>query len=929
MKLNADKIQLNQIYFRTPAFRSQKEQTGTTLPIEKETNLKNLPASPINIKTPVSYVSSGEIDVLGNIKAKSYKLSNGQKVIIVPKKGPTVVKTYVNVGSMNEPDHLRGISHYIEHNLFNGTEDLKAGEFFKKVNAMGASTNASTSFSTTDYYISSQLLKDNDLEQKIKMHADMLQNPTFAPDMLEKERGPVISEISMVMDDPQNAAINRAVRNLYQIETNSPDLIAGTVQNIQNVNRDDVVKYYETHYTPDNFTTVITGEVEPDEVMKLVSKYFNTQKTKTPSERKNEPLNLTKKAVRTEETSAKATASTTVMAFAGPENKNTKDKITIEVLMAILTGSQNSKIKKALEPLHIGIDAGIEKIGNRTNDRKALLFTLSCSPEKTEEAIKTIYKEIFDVQNGSITQKELDIAKKQMKTTLNDIAENSVFLNNVIGSSLLDNDRKYLEEYPQILKDLTLDDLKKAADKYFDLNRVSIATINPPPKTEAKPMVAFCGNYVKKEIFDKSDLKTYKLDNNMEITTVPNTTDNSVFTLTFKDKSPAAVKPAVAEVLAGMLNRGSVFKSKEKFFDEAEENGINIGFTASADGITVCAKSDAKDLEKALKLAKEVILAPNFSQEEFELVKNQLSEAVKNKAPSAGINAQAELFKHLPYSANQKEFLNSLTNVTLNDVVGLYQYIMQNASSECITSAPFGKQPELLTKIATELSADIKQVKPNTTELFNTFMPIKENRIITEANERNQADIVKCYKFKTNGNVSDLAKFALLNTILGGNPNSRLFNDLREKQKLAYRVRSNVDYTGNTGVITLSIKTTTDNPAEGEGKLDNVKKSLMGFDKNILLMQKTQVTDDELESAKLYLKTKILDEAETGAGKVSLISKAKETPYGANYTNMLLEELDKVTKEDIRAAANYVFKDSAITSIVASQKTLDHFLGKK
>ena len=88
-----------------------------------------------------------------------------------------------------------------------------------------------------------------------------------------------------------------------------------------------------------------------------------------------------------------------------------------------------------------------------------------------------------------------------MKTTLNDIAENSVFLNNVIGSSLLDNDRKYLEEYPQILKDLTLDDLKKAATKYFDLNRVSIATINPSPKTEVKSMVAFCGNYAKKEIF--------------------------------------------------------------------------------------------------------------------------------------------------------------------------------------------------------------------------------------------------------------------------------------------------------------------------------------------------------------------------------------------------------------------------------------------
>ncbi len=111
-----------------------------------------------NVKTPIAYSRIGDIKISDNLTAQSYKLANGQRVVILPKDGPTIVKTYVNTGSFNEPDNLRGISHYIEHNLFNGSEDLGDKVFFDEVNKMGADTNASTSFSVTDYYIASNLL---------------------------------------------------------------------------------------------------------------------------------------------------------------------------------------------------------------------------------------------------------------------------------------------------------------------------------------------------------------------------------------------------------------------------------------------------------------------------------------------------------------------------------------------------------------------------------------------------------------------------------------------------------------------------------------------------------------------------------------------------------------------------------------------------
>ena len=192
--------------------------TVTTNPMQKSSQDLQNPTPDYNVKVPLKYVSLGKQELPESTTAHLYKLENGQRVVIIPKKGPTIVKTYVNVGSMNEPDRVRGISHFIEHNLFNGSEGLEAGEFFATVNKMGANTNASTGFAATDYYIASNLLKKNDLETEIKIHANMIETPKFAENMLEKEKGPVTSEINMILDDPENIAINNTLKLLYNID---------------------------------------------------------------------------------------------------------------------------------------------------------------------------------------------------------------------------------------------------------------------------------------------------------------------------------------------------------------------------------------------------------------------------------------------------------------------------------------------------------------------------------------------------------------------------------------------------------------------------------------------------------------------------------------------------------------------------------------
>ncbi len=127
-----------------------------------------------------------------------YQLQNGQKVAILPRKNSnTIVKTFLDAGSMNETDRIRGISHMEEHMLFKGSSKLKEGDVFKLTGLMGASTNASTDYAKTDYYISAPYFDKNDFQKVIEIQGDMISNPQNSPIALEREKGPVCSEISM------------------------------------------------------------------------------------------------------------------------------------------------------------------------------------------------------------------------------------------------------------------------------------------------------------------------------------------------------------------------------------------------------------------------------------------------------------------------------------------------------------------------------------------------------------------------------------------------------------------------------------------------------------------------------------------------------------------------------------------------------------
>jgi predicted Zn-dependent peptidase len=214
--------------------------------------------------------------------------------------------------------------------------------------------------------------------------------------------------------------------------------------------------------------------------------------------------------------------------------------------------------------------------------------------------------------------------------------------------------------------------------------------------------------------------------------------------------------------------------------------------------------------------------------------------------------------------------------------------------------------------------------QPFQKKIFNNYQELKENVVVKKVEPKNQADIVKAFKFKTNYNPKDQLTFKLLNTILGESSSSRLFSDLRETQKLAYHVSSDLAYFGNTGVISLGIQTTTDDKMANVQSFENVNKSLAGFDKHIEKLKNELVTDEELKAAKLKIKTRMMNSLESSASKTNILNSSKHSIQGINQINENMKLIDTITAEDIQNAAKYIFSTPSVTSILASEDTINY-----
>ena len=923
----------------------QPQTNNTPQGVNNTVQQNNLPSthaaglSQVTTNAPVSYTKIAEIPIPGiSEKASVFKLSNGQKVAILKQKGPTQIQTAYAVGSLNEPDELRGISHYIEHTLFQGSKDLAPKEYHKKVALLGGNSNAATSINRTNYYITLQQLEDKSLEEAIKLNALQTQYPTFPNEQLKKEKEPVKQEIDKCKDDPTNIAYKTMICNLFGLKTTSEDIIAGTKDNINNLTRDKVLNYYNTWYTPDNAVTVITGDVDVNETMKLVSKYYNKKPDTSKHNQRIYPnLVPTNKPIRVDQTQNVNPLAFVIMGLPVDGNITQTEKEQLNVLFSLIA-SNNSPISKALDEYRQSLHLSLSNVSSDTKAPKMIYTELSMPEEQVEDILKIIYEGINHYVNNPPNEEELQKCINSELESLEAISESSKQLNTVLIELLQESDYNSLENKKNILKTTKPQDIQNVAKKFLDLNKVSLYVAHPSSttpeqmienhknaKTNEKTISFGRAIDVKTDVHnDLNQASNLRLQNAMELSILPSIKGNKAsFSMKLKTDLNENVYQCVTYILSEMINRGSLYRQNADFKNILEENNIGLGFAVGTNSINIGASFKPEKADMTMALLKETLMYPNFTEEEFQRAKTIVKEIYENSTKSPQDKIKQHLNPNSKYFVSNEEELQVLENLTLNDVKQLYTHILYNSQALTTCAVNQNSMPIVQNSLINNLSVGLPQFRqfiPAKESYVQKYQPNTQPYLYTDTKDQAQAEIVQSYQFKHTGNIEDTAKIKLLNMILGFDGSSRLFTDLRETQDLAYCVDSTYTTEFDRGEINLNITTSTESD---EATPDNINKSLEGFDRNVHRLKTEYVSQEELDSVKAQYKTIILNDLEMNHTRNSILENCKNSPYGMEHYTKLLEAIDKVTIEDIMATANYVFANPPITSIIANPKTLE------
>jgi len=881
-----------------------------------------------NVITPINYKNTGVYKLDNGLEVFSYKMANGYKVNVVPmKNSPAVVKTYVNVGSMNETPNIKGISHFLEHMAFNGTNgenghiELKQGDSFKKIDKLGGWANASTNYAITDYVNSSPLLEDKDLETQIQVLASMAEDLKLSEDMIKKEKGPVSSEINMIMDNPQTVGMDQTVRTLFNIQNPADELVGGSVEHIQNLTRKDVADYYNKYYTPDNMNIVVTGDVNPDEVMKLVSKNFTSKKV-FQGERYEEKMTPITSTVRKDFKSNKTTSAQICIGFTGPKNNDTRGKILNE-LAASYIESHDFGIYSKLKKQNTYPIISNEKIS--TNPKAPMLnfIAMSAADANCENVLQVVFDKLTN--NKQIDEKTLERLKRSMKQINEDILEHSDAVNTCIGNSVLNNDLTYVTEYNKILDSITPEELNNAIKEYFDISKAAVTVVHPELKNNTSntentenAKISFKGS--QRLPIDTKDISEYKLKNNYDVGFYNTNSNNINVVIKLMSNIPYTKKAGVAEVLSQIYSSGMEGVSADDFDKFKEDNNLSVAAMSAQDGITLMMHGDKNNYNLGMQTMQKLLYNPNISEESIKRAVAKIKDAYsRSEVTSTYIQNRIDELSN-PFVPSFSEVIKNLDSVTVEDVKELHNYLLKNSYGIAVANVPKTAEQNIKSDILNSI-ASMREVEPKNIRSLEVYRDIKKPCVFTVANKNSQADISQVYRFKYNNTIKERVTGTIMNSILS-NSSIGLFDVLREKENLAYSVHSYMTNSEDIGKLTLNILTTTDNKAIGEVSYENLQKSIEGFNRQMQALINGEFTDEDLENAKRSFKASLINN-EGNIHKMSIIGAGIDSPHGINMRNKVYREIDNVTKEDVMNYAKQITSNNPVYSITATKDTLE------
>ncbi len=424
-------------------------------------------------------------------RASQFKLANGLDIIVVPDRRAPVVTHMIwyRAGAADEPPGYSGIAHFLEHLMFKSTEKIAVGEFSKIISRLGGNDNAFTGHDVTAYF--QRIAKDR-LETVMGMEADRMVNLRLDIKEVLTERDVILEERRSRVENNPSAILDEQINAALYLSHPYGQPVIGWEHEIAKLSRENAFDFYKRFYAPNNAILVVTGDVEPEDVRALAEKTYG----KIPSNadvmarpRQQEPAHRAPRRVDLKD--PRAGKPSWHRSYIAPSYMTAKpgESEALDLLMKVVaTGSTSRIYRKVVAEDKLASSAGGWYSGAARDSGKIALYAVPADNVTFVQIEAAIDAVLADIRANGITQAELDRAKKAYLAEYVYDSDNQASLARRYGWSLtVGRTVEDIEQWPDRIAKVTLEDMKAAAAKHLDIRSSVTGTLTPAKPDGAAP----------------------------------------------------------------------------------------------------------------------------------------------------------------------------------------------------------------------------------------------------------------------------------------------------------------------------------------------------------------------------------------------------------------------------------------------------------
>lgn len=405
--------------------------------------------------------------------ARNVQLDNGLHVVIKEDHTHPIVsvQVWVRTGSVNENDQTAGLSHFLEHLIFKGTDKYPGQEISYRVETQGGVINAATSKEFTHFYID---IQTGGWQEAVKILADAMANAIFPADEIEKERPVVIEEIRRHFDNPGSLLYDLYSEAVFP-KTPYRSSIIGTEKVIRSVSRDEIAGYYHAHYVPSNMYVSIAGDIRTDEAIALLKSTFGTQKKGTAP---RDPGLIEPQHDAHSRIEGKDVEHVYWMAgFIGPAI-DSDDQFIADITGTILGGGRSSRLYRVLRE-EKQLCYSISSSFWTQRGSGSMTVSMICPPEKRKEAADEIDRQFERLMREGPDDAELKRAKALSKSQWYFGRETAHEQASMLGYWWMQGNPGMVDRYIEGIEKVRREDVMDFLSRYYRRQGFSQAALVP------------------------------------------------------------------------------------------------------------------------------------------------------------------------------------------------------------------------------------------------------------------------------------------------------------------------------------------------------------------------------------------------------------------------------------------------------------------